>query len=193
VPLFYERRADNIPREWVRRMKRSINTAVSTFSTFRMVRDYYEKYYSRASEMWRKVNVGNLDHARELWKWKMKLYSSWAQVRVEEVVADRNDRLLAGSRMQLKARVHLNPIVPEDVEVQAYYGALNDQGQIVEGAVVPLECKGTIDGGAYQYGGAVPCSKTGRFGYEIRVLAKERHHDHAIHPVSDHVGLRGRN
>jgi starch phosphorylase len=46
VPLYYgERGADNIPHEWVARMKESIRTVTPQFSMFRMVREYVERLY----------------------------------------------------------------------------------------------------------------------------------------------------
>jgi len=49
VPLFYERDADDIPRDWVRVMKEAIRTAVPTFCTRRMVKEYTEKFYVPAA------------------------------------------------------------------------------------------------------------------------------------------------
>ncbi len=174
VPLFYERRADGLPREWIRRMKRAMMTAVGTFSTFRMVQEYYEKYYSKAGERWMKINEGNLQKAKDLWKWKLGLFAGWAQIRVEEVVADATERLNSGGVMKLSARVHLGPVNPEDVDVQACYGKLDDKGAIQEGAAKTMQCLFRVDGsdGSYRYAGEIPCAATGRFGYEIRVMPK---------------------
>ena len=49
VPLFYERDGDNVPRDWVRLMKEAIRTAVPTFCTRRMVKEYTEKFYVPAA------------------------------------------------------------------------------------------------------------------------------------------------
>jgi starch phosphorylase len=45
VPLFYERDADDVPRDWVRVMKEAIRTAAPIFCTRRMVKEYAEKFY----------------------------------------------------------------------------------------------------------------------------------------------------
>jgi len=46
VPLYYgERGADNIPHEWVARMKESIRTVTPQYSMRRMVREYTERMY----------------------------------------------------------------------------------------------------------------------------------------------------
>jgi starch phosphorylase len=55
VPLFYERDADDVPRDWVRVMKEAIRTAVPTFCTRRMVKEYTEKFYVPAAREMEKL------------------------------------------------------------------------------------------------------------------------------------------
>ena len=49
VPEFYERRADNLPRGWIKRMKRTIRTLGWRFNADRMVMDYTLKCYVPAA------------------------------------------------------------------------------------------------------------------------------------------------
>ena len=51
VPLFYHRRtADNLPDEWIVRIKESIRTLLPTFSTRRMVKEYTDQLYWPAAQ-----------------------------------------------------------------------------------------------------------------------------------------------
>jgi starch phosphorylase len=45
MPMFYNRDAQGIPREWIQRIRRSMMTLVPQYSTDRMVKDYTRKYY----------------------------------------------------------------------------------------------------------------------------------------------------
>jgi len=45
IPLFYQRDAQGIPRQWIQRIRRAMVTLVPQFTTGRMVREYIEKYY----------------------------------------------------------------------------------------------------------------------------------------------------
>jgi starch phosphorylase len=45
IPLFFERDAQGIPRQWIQRIRRAMVTLVPQFTTARMVREYVEKYY----------------------------------------------------------------------------------------------------------------------------------------------------
>jgi starch phosphorylase len=49
VPLYYEKRsADNLPSEWIARMKENIRTLAGQFSMRRMVKEYMTQYYKPA-------------------------------------------------------------------------------------------------------------------------------------------------
>ena len=45
IPLFYQRDAQGIPRQWIQRIRRAMVTLVPQFTTARMVREYTDKYY----------------------------------------------------------------------------------------------------------------------------------------------------
>jgi len=45
VPMFFNRDAQGIPREWLKRVRKSMATLVPRFTTDRMVKEYTNKYY----------------------------------------------------------------------------------------------------------------------------------------------------
>ena len=45
IPLFYQRDAQGIPRQWIQRIRRTFETLVPQFTTDRMVKEYAQKYY----------------------------------------------------------------------------------------------------------------------------------------------------
>ncbi len=45
VPMFYNRDAQGIPREWIKRIRNAMATLVPQFTTDRMVKEYAQKYY----------------------------------------------------------------------------------------------------------------------------------------------------
>jgi starch phosphorylase len=48
IPLYYNRDAHGIPREWLKRVRRAMVTLVPKYSTWRMVEEYSRKYYTTA-------------------------------------------------------------------------------------------------------------------------------------------------
>jgi len=47
IPLFYKRNENGIPVEWVKKIKGSIKNLAGYFNTERMVKEYYEMFYSK--------------------------------------------------------------------------------------------------------------------------------------------------
>jgi glycogen phosphorylase len=45
IPLFYDRDANGLPRNWIKRIRHSMVTLMPVFNTHRMVKEYAEKYY----------------------------------------------------------------------------------------------------------------------------------------------------
>ena len=45
IPLFYDRDADGLPRQWIEHMVESIATLAARFSAHRMVMDYVRDCY----------------------------------------------------------------------------------------------------------------------------------------------------
>jgi starch phosphorylase len=49
IPMFFNRDATGIPRQWIGRMRRAMITLAAQFSTWRMVQEYAEKYYRKSA------------------------------------------------------------------------------------------------------------------------------------------------
>jgi starch phosphorylase len=49
IPLFYERDADDLPQQWIKRMKRAVRTLGWRFNADRMVMDYVNSMYVPAA------------------------------------------------------------------------------------------------------------------------------------------------
>jgi starch phosphorylase len=45
IPLYYDRDSQDIPRSWINRIRRSMQTLIPLFNTDRMVAEYVTKYY----------------------------------------------------------------------------------------------------------------------------------------------------
>ena len=45
IPLYYDRDASGIPRQWLKMVRRAMSTLVPQFNTWRMVQEYTTKYY----------------------------------------------------------------------------------------------------------------------------------------------------
>jgi starch phosphorylase len=70
----------------------------------------------------------------------------------------------------LRALVHLGDLSPDDVEVQAAYGKVDDSDEIAEPMIIPMELAGAADDGLQRYETQLPLKQTGAYGYSVRVF-----------------------
>ena len=85
IPLFYQRNALGIPTEWVQYIKRSIAGIAPHFTTKRMIDDYINQYYIKLSDRCKKLSADNFDAARNMSRWKNKVYENWDKIEVVSV------------------------------------------------------------------------------------------------------------
>jgi starch phosphorylase len=182
VPAFYTRGSDGLPREWIRRMKRSIMSLVPVFNTNRMVEEYTERCYLPSHRRAKTLSANNLRAAKELAAWRRRLAGEWNQVRVEAVEAPVGDSLRVGSEFPVRVRVHLGPVQAEDVEVQLYHGVLDSMGEIADPHSIPLHLDGSRNGSTANFTGSVACRASGQFGFAVRVVPKHPNLPHSFEP-----------
>jgi starch phosphorylase len=174
VPLFYTRSSDGLPRGWLKVMKRSISTACPVFNTNRMVQEYVEKCYGPSAERYDALSGDNLKKAGELARWRRGVAQGWPQVRVEQVESNGADPLRVGGELEVKARVNLGGLSPDDVEVQLFHGAVDSLGEIPNPGTVAMSHNGAHDGTTWLFKGTLPCRSSGQHGFAVRVLPRHR-------------------
>jgi starch phosphorylase len=145
------------------------------FNTNRMVHEYAERFYLPSAERYQCLTENGMARARALAEWKSQVRKHWPEIRVESVEADTLDELQVGDELEVRARVHLGLLGPQDVAVELYQGLLDDKGQIPGGEVIAMSHKQSDDDGSHLFVGAIPCRTSGLHGYALRILP--RHED----------------
>ena len=82
VPLFYDRDPAGVPRGWVSRIKRSIQSVAPVFNTRRMVGEYCETLYEPAARRSASMTEDGLARARAVCAWKARVAAAWKDVRI---------------------------------------------------------------------------------------------------------------
>jgi starch phosphorylase len=172
VPLFYNRSTDGLPRGWLKVMKRSISTVCPVFNTSRMVQEYMEKCYGPSATRFERLSRDGLKQAAQLARYRRGLAGGWPQVRVEAVEAKGVDPMHVGAKLEVKARVNLGGLSPEDVQVQLFHGAVDNLGEIPQPATALMSHNGAHDGNTWLFKGTIACRSSGQHGYAVRVLPK---------------------
>lgn len=179
IPTFYKRTKNGLPRDWIRMMKTNIQQVSPFFNTNRMVRDYLKKYYLPAAEQWDKLSKEQFKAARDLSKWKHKVYNNWRHVKIVSVTSTENQQIQVGGVLALQATIEVQHITANDICVQALFGRLNGKDVIEEGETIVMSLQETLPDGKLLYQAEIKCSDTGQHGFTIRVLPN---HPNLVNP-----------
>jgi len=128
IPTYYRRHELGFSDEWVSMAKRSIITLLPRFSSARMVMEYVNKFYGRASRQWKHYSENGFAAAQHLASWKARVRQAWSGVNLRRLDDPRN-RICFGESTALKVAVDLNGLMHEDVRVEVLVGRASKQGE----------------------------------------------------------------
>jgi starch phosphorylase len=172
IPLFYARSSDGLPRGWLRAMKESMKMGTSFFNTHRMVGEYVSRCYWPSERRYDGLIADNLQRAQSLAQWRKRERKEWPQLKIDGVEPASVDFAHVGGSLQVKARVHLANLTPDDVAVQLFHGLVDSFGEIPSPATVDMTSSGKVDGNFWQYSGQIPFLASGQHGFAVRILPK---------------------
>lgn len=170
IPAFFDRGKDGLPRGWIDRMKNAIRTTCPFFNAHRMLEQYAERFLIPCS-----VRSAALAHegylrAQHLAQWKRRVRACWPMVTFAKLDFGRTEELVHGSTLRVTVDVSLSELSEHDVAVELFYGKLDRDREIIDGAVAPTVFVEKLQGGVYRFEGAVPCASTGKMGFTARVI-----------------------
>ena len=180
APVFYDRDQDNIPQQWVSKMKTSIKTIVPFFNTNRMVQEYYDRFYTKAHY------YGNIlrseGQTAALAAWRGRIAANWPRVSIVDVTGNISRTVLVGEALKFKAKVTLGDLKPEDVVVQTQLGlrGLGGGFESVKDFAMNLVGK---EGDAYLYEVEIHPETSGRQDYAMRILPFNSAIPHPFTPI----------
>ena len=115
VPCYYNRNAERLPTEWIKRMRESMARLTPVYSANRAVREYTETYYlpAAAEYLKRAENKGAL--ARELVQWENRLEKNWPMIHFGEVKIETRE----GNHF-FDVQAYLAELTPAEVRVELF-------------------------------------------------------------------------
>ncbi len=170
VPLYYQNQDsdDDIPTEWVRRMKSCIDNLTPRFGCGRMLAEYMSELYQPAHGLWQNISENGFDMARKHSGWDARINSNWHSVRFVETGEGPADQVTSGATVPIQALVELGGLDPSEVRVEAVVGSIGVSGQLQETFTLPLRAAGTR-GSAILFANDFTVQQTGRLGYSVRI------------------------
>lgn len=180
APAYYDRPQDNIPAHWLKMMKDSISTIVPFFNTDRMVREYYERFYTKAHYYGSILKTDGKPAA--IAAWRNNIAASWPRVSVSDETGTIDHTVLVGETLKFRARVTLGDLTPEDVVVQVQMGVRSLGGgfESYKDEVMHFVSK---DGNTCVYEADIKPTQSGRQDYALRILPFNKDIPHPFTPI----------
>ncbi len=170
VPLFYDRGPDNLPQGWLEKIKAAMRDLCPVFHSNRMVQDYNNQCYTSISNRYAGLSTDGMKGAQDLAQWRQKVMTSWDQIRINRVNVDDGMPVPVSGRLAISTDIFLSELLPEDVDVEIYFGPLSFQDEFTEKDTILMKTAGSDDNGNHRFEGELPCPHTGKYGFTIRIM-----------------------
>lgn len=170
-PLFYERGLDDLPREWVRMMKRSIQTVCPVFNSLRMFSEYVETAYLPAAERVSRLKAENYGGLKEMVAWKKRIREDWPSIQVTDVSIRDQRPALKGKAVEMAVTVNLAGHKASEIKVELLHGPVDlwERFKVRDVTRLHPQFETPDSNGEVVFSGLIPLSHTGLYGYGVRI------------------------
>ncbi len=172
IPLFYQNRRGDIPHLWVHMMKESMKVGIVNFSAKRMIKDYVNNYYSKASANYFELMNNNFEKLRNIVQQRKKLKKHWDKIKIGKPMKMGPSYFRVGQEFEVVVEVYLGELSPSDVSVELYLGKFKGYEEIEKSEVITMDVYQEAEEGLYIYKCKVKCGMSGRYGFNARIVPK---------------------
>jgi len=171
APRFYDVDADGLPQRWLSMMRHTLATLGPKVLASRQVKEYTTDLYGPAARAGWALDGPTWAGARDLAAYKSKVRAGWEGVRVDHVESSGvSDSPQVGDVLHLEAFVSLGHLAPDEVAVQVVHGRVSESDDLRDIETAPLGLAETYEGGRHRFEGDLVPTRTGAFGYTVRIL-----------------------
>ncbi len=170
-PLFYERGVDDLPREWIRLMKRSIRTICPFFNSHRMVSQYVETCYVPSATASSELQENNFAALKSMMAWKKSIREDWDKIAIRHIEIPDETNAMKGRQLEVKVAIDTAGHRPDELKVELLHGPLDLRENFKECRVTRLssDMKEAVSNGEILFSGLIPLTHTGLYGYLVRL------------------------
>ncbi|MBM4326128.1 MAG: glycosyltransferase family 1 protein [Deltaproteobacteria bacterium] len=170
-PLFYERTIDELPRDWIAMMKRSIRTLCAVFNSHRMVSDYVERVYVPSARNSFKLQADGYAALKRMVSWGKSIQEDWNKISIISMEVEDQNRAIRGQQIQAKVTIDTAGHRPEELRVEILHGPMDLRDNFKQRHITLLTpAKDEVDAdGRVTFMGSIPLTHTGMCGYAARV------------------------
>jgi starch phosphorylase len=148
-------------------------------SSHRMLMDYSNNFYFPALKNYRRILKDDYAESKSLAAYLNKLRGAWDSIKILRLNSNVKPVMQRGDSLTVTAAIELGPLVPEELTVELYHGAISAQSRDINNARRAEMRPVGRDGDLYLFQVKVECTDTGWQGHTVRILPK---HQALIHP-----------
>ncbi|MBC8328400.1 MAG: alpha-glucan family phosphorylase [Planctomycetes bacterium] len=173
LPLYHDGREDGMPLGWLDRVRHNLATIPVRFNTDRMVGEYHQRAYLPLARRFFQLCGEEGKLAREQAAERAQLRLAFDELRIVSASISDLDRLRTGDLVEVKVEVDLGGTREQELLVELVLGHENGPQRLQLMEAIELELAGVQDGVAL-FQGSHPLTRSGRWGYGIRVRVRPR-------------------
>lgn len=171
IPLYFDRNSTNRPEGWIKKVKNSLRTLTSKYSSNRMVADYLNEYYVPAAARGAELYTGNLTLAKRLAQWKGEMNSHFSDVHITSfnITGIDENNTTCSNPITATITIQAGAIPTSDLLVELVVGNGDERGFTRPPTRIRLDNTGEADG-ALIYTGTYQPESGGNYAYGVRVM-----------------------
>jgi len=169
IPLFFERGEGGVPSGWMEKVKNSIATLSPKFNTYRMVNEYNEKFYTKASVNYKKLKEENFKELQEFTDWKEKILLNFGNVRIVDINYENKHNFSVGEKLNIDVVVEHPDLDMSDLKIEVYFGKIQRDDRLQSSELLGLEKIKEQSSIETVFSGSIICQETGNQGFKIRI------------------------
>jgi starch phosphorylase len=170
TPLFYERGIDDIPRDWISMIKRSIRSVCPEFNSHRMVSDYVEHSYVPCATTSEVLMKHDFKLLKEMVAWKKQITKDWQSLKIVGVTVDNHAKAIKDHKLDISVTVNVAGHNPDELKVEILHGPINTYDEFKVRHVTVLDrFRHVENNGDFVYSGEIPLLYSGLYGYAVRI------------------------
>ena len=168
IEAYYKRGADNLPRDWISLLKKSLQHCATHFNSERMLKEYLDNYYTPATKKYQLLTENNYENLKEYDLWLKRLKKAWPNLVIVEF-GGQSEIMSTGDIANFETSVNLNGLQISDVQVSICYGKKNNEGKIIYSECSQMIFEHNKNDLAVFRTSLTP-ERGGRYFYTVRVL-----------------------
>ena len=172
IPTYYNTNENGYSNKWVGMMKESIISTGGRYSTARMVVDYTQKMYMPLCNLTNKY-YNDIENVENYNRWKENVKANFQNIKITQEDNIDNETIDAGKTIKVKCKVQLPDIDSDKIQVEVYYGQIEDNGIMGNVTIIPMVLKeSNEEQREFTYEAQVELTTGGDYGYTFRVMPK---------------------